>query len=378
MRVLIVGGGIAGLSLAAFLKEKNIDCEIAEKAANYDNLGYAINIWNNGRAMLEKLGLEHKFDHAGIAEPDYFLATGKGKIMKLFHMHDFHKKYWPAFTSIHRSDLHYMLMDKIKDVPFRMSHSVNNVIDLEDSVEVEFNNGDKVEYDLVVGADGNKSQVREVVFGKGYLHFVNWRAYFAWIDNKFPIPKGVFEMSETGQLCIFFNQREGKNLAVLATPADHKVWDEAGDRMERLKKHFKGCKFLLPEILESVQASDLMPTDIGFVKMDKWVKGRVVLIGDAAHAMEPFAGQGGSMAMEDAYVLAEEIAKEGVSIEQALLNYQKRRQPRIKEAREHSRPTWHRSKIVSSVYYFLRNNFAPLVPVHHFTEGYEKILKEKI
>ncbi len=123
-----------------------------------------------------------------------------------------------------------------------------------------------------------------------------------------------------------------------------------------------------------------MPTDLATIKMHKWHKGRVVLLGDAAHAMEPYAGLGASMAMEDAYVLAGELVKigQGYSLESVLNNYEKLRRKRVNEASFETRilrrgllsKSWIRNKIIEV--------FAPIIPIKYFTKNFHKLLAEKI
>ena len=199
-----------------------------------------------------------------------------------------------------------------------------------------------------------------------------------WIEKHHNIPKGVFEMIEPGQFCAIFDGPEEKMLLVLSCPENHEKWDTAEDRLDRLKKHFCNCSWVLPKILESVKAEDVMPTDIGYVKMDKWVDNRVALLGDAAHAMEPFAGIGASMAMEDAYVLADELSKvDAKNINTALNNYQRRRSNRVKLARHQTRSMWWWAKFTSHILCFFRSLIIPYVPISHFTKDYEHLLNQE-
>lgn len=343
MKVLIVGAGIAGLTLAALLKRKGIESEIIEKARKWKRVGFSIGIWNNGRRIIRELGVEKEFDKKGYSIPDYSIATGDGHIMRLYHFDEFTKKYNPVRTQILRADLQDLLRKAAKEVKVTMGLTISSINQNESGVEVKFSNGAKKKYDLVVGADGIDSQVRELVFGNGYVNYLGWRGWFFWTERNNRFPKGVFEMWEPEQFFGVFPHGDKKVCTYLAMPFDKNLPDNPDTRIERFKKHFTGLKWQVPEIIEKINPKKMVEADLAYVKMDKWHKGRVIVIGDAAHAMEPFAGMGGSMAMEDALVLAEELAQADeneISIQEAFDRYQKRREPRVRLAEDKTRQIW--------------------------------------
>lgn len=162
---------------------------------------------------------------------------------------------------------------------------------------------------------------------------------------------------------------------VLVAPEKPLSFDDPKNRMARLESHFKKFPRVL-EIISTLQPHDLQPTDIAFVQTDQLMNGRVVLIGDAAHAMEPFAGIGASMAMEDAYVLSEEIAQIAFqrNLQKALNRYVNRRLPRVQQARAQTREMywWVTSPLPCMPH--IRNILSKVAPISHFTKGYKQLL----
>lgn len=379
MKILIVGAGLGGMALAAFLKQKGIEFEIVEKAPDFSHLGYSVSIWHTCMEILNKLGLAEDFKQKSEAAESYYLATGKGKLIKLYHFEEFKKKFWPVMSLIHRKDLLFMLMRAAGDPPIKMKTTLISLRHNLENVEAEFSDGSKGVYNLVVGADGARSQVREMTFGKGYEHFAEWRAFYFYVDKKvFPVPRGVFEMLEPGQFCGIYNEKDTTLLVILAMPQRHAIWDSEVGRQQRLHEHFKDTVWMLPQIIDSVKPEDICPTDIVYVTMKHWISGRVALLGDAAHAMEPFAGIGANMALEDAFVLAEELSKVSApNLPQALESYQARRYARVQIARNQVRELWWWAKITSHIFCFFRNLLAPYVPISHFTKGYEKLFNSE-
>jgi 2-polyprenyl-6-methoxyphenol hydroxylase-like FAD-dependent oxidoreductase len=376
MKILIVGAGISGLTLACFLKRQDgFEVEIVDKAVDWSHLGYTLGVWDLGRRILAKLDLDDEFDR--LSHPIhsfYFTDKSARQVLKLYHFEDFYKKYESAFTHISRKDLHDLLLNSCgSDV--RMEVSPVSVRENADSVEVTFSDGKKDTYDLIVGADGLRSKVRELIFPDDKVDYTGNRVWFTWVPREFVPSQTIMEIVGKDTVCNLFDDPT-QACMVLTAPETPLSFDEPATRMGRLQKHFKGFGYPVPEILAGLRGENLMPTDIGFVNSNDWVKDRVVLIGDAAHAMEPFAGIGASMGMEDAYVLADELSQIGPSgiPDKALNRYILRRLPRINAARRQTRLQywWLTSRIPGVA--FVRKLFAPIIPISHFTKGYKKLL----
>lgn len=379
MKILILGAGIGGLTCAAFLKECGIECEIIEKAKSWDRQGYSLGMWDNGRDILKKLGLEDFFDREGERIKNYYLYTGEGKLIKKFNLEKFTVDYGSSYTHINRAKLHDQLLNKVGAEKISLNTTLTSLQQTDNKVKVILSNGQEKEYDLVIGADGIHSQVRKLVFDPTDAeHYKEWRAWFFWVDNKFKKKDSVIQTTAPGQFLSIFDDKD-KTLCVAFSMAKHGEWDEESTRIERFKTTFKDSTWLIPQILENVKASDMLPSDIATISMKKWYKGRVVLLGDAAHALEPFAGLGATMSMEDAYVLAAQLSQvsESHTIEDTLAIYEKKRKLRFKNAVS---ATWGMSHTISRSWLWntVIRIIGPYVPIGYFTKSFHKLLQEEI
>ena len=153
--------------------------------------------------------------------------------------------------------------------------------------------------------------------------------------------------------------------------------DPPQSRIERLKARFSDFGWLVPDILQSLHdPKEVFSDDIDQVSLETWYRGRVVLLGDAAHAVSPTAALGGSMALEDAHVLAEELRQvNGVHVEEALANYVSRRKPRVTKVHHTSDFLIWLASMNYPAMTFVRNTIMHLIPSSYLLQGMEPILE---
>lgn len=164
MKILIVGRGIAGTALAGFLK-KNADITLVDKFPQWDDIGYTIALWGNGRKILESLGVEHDILKESYEIPWDVFEDGEGHVLKQFTFKIF-CPYGPTIV-VTRTTLHRALITTLGEkVKVKFGTTVKEINQTSDGANVIFSDGEKGFFDLVVGADGIHSQVREMVFGK--------------------------------------------------------------------------------------------------------------------------------------------------------------------------------------------------------------------
>ena len=203
--------------------------------------------------------------------------------------------------ALHRADLHAVLLDGARDVPIRMGADVRGLREQDGTVSVEFGDGTAGEYDLVIGADGIRSTVRRLAFGDDAtarpVGQVGWRFVTA-------CPPEITTWSVMlGHRTAFLTIPIGNGRVYCYCDV---VSSSGEDRDDDLGRLFSGFAEPVPEPLDSVAGRDLVHrSTIEEVALDSWVRGRVVLIGDAAHATSPNMAEGAAMALEDALVLAE-------------------------------------------------------------------------
>ncbi|TSC56759.1 MAG: FAD-binding monooxygenase [Parcubacteria group bacterium Gr01-1014_18] len=381
MKILIVGAGITGLALACFLRrDPTFQVDIIEKSTDWSGFGFTIGILGVGRRMLGKLGLEGDFDRLGYEiNSIYFSDTGSEHLEKLGHFDSFYKKYEKAYTHISRKDLHRILLDHA-GVKIQMGMTLENITQTASGAEVILSDGTRRNYDLVVGADGINSKVRELVFPSEKVTYTGNRVWFAWIPRKFVPHQTMTEIVRGGRVCNLFDDPT-ESCMVLTSRETPKVFDDPKTRMARLGEKFADFGPPLTDILNHLKGENFTAIDLGRVDSSWWVNGRVLVIGDAAHAMEPFAGLGASMGMEDAYVLADELSRADTSsfaeVEKALSRYSARRLPRVRAAMRQTRlrHLWLSSSITGLSW--LLRRMSRFVPIRWFIRDYEELFEKE-
>lgn len=378
MRILIVGGGVAGLALAGFIKKYNLgEAVIAEQAPQFGNIGFIIGIWGNGRKVLKELEIEREtLGKYGYEVSWNILEDEHGKLLKAFPINIF-SKLGPT-TIIERSVLQKGLITTIEGSDIRFGTKVTNIKQLENKqVEVDFTDDKKELFDLVVGADGIHSEVREKVFGSGFLKYYGWGVWVYWLPEDFKPINHVFAATDKGRFYSIFPLYEKTATWFMAT-VPLSTGKQIETRCTKLLDNFSDFKGPIQDVLKRMPAPEkIFYDDLAYVDMPVWHKGRVVLMGDAQHARSPITGMGASMALEDAYVLADELRKNKKNIDGAIENYSKRRTKRIKQYHKIT-DRYDRWSMARGFKGILRDIFLPLIPASYFLNMIKRFLEEEV
>ena len=338
-RILIAGGGIAGLTLATALHRRGFTPEVVERSPSWDAIaiGAGIAVWPNGMRIMHALDMGAAIEDRGWIIRRWSFADHRGDVLCEIDL----ESLWGAVgrsVTIARTDLHTVLITGAAEVPQRLGLSVDSLTQHPSGVSVGFSDGSSGEYDLVVGADGIGSTVRRLAVSAGKpadLQAMNWRGIA-------PVrPRGLTMLRfALGDKCFFglCPVGEGRTYG-FGYVMQPRVYDPVEGRLARLRHRFSEFDSLVQEYLGALERDEQVHCSaMEWVDVDRWYSSRVVLIGDAAHASSPLMGQGGCMAMEDAYVLAEEL-RSAPAVEQALAAYVERRRPRVKWVQQQSMAT---------------------------------------
>jgi FAD-dependent urate hydroxylase len=326
-RVLIVGGGIAGLALARTLARIGDRPEVIEREHAWRLTGTGMYLPGNATRALRALGLDGQLARRSVEIPRQRFCDHRGRLLREVDVAALWGSVGPCLA-IHRADLHDLLLEATGDVPIRHGQSVQQITQRDGIVSVECSDGTSGEYELVVGADGIHSSVRRLTFEPTAVPHAVGQVGWRFVAVRPP------EVTTWSVML-------GRRTAFLTLPiVDDLVYcycdtlsppDPDGAQRapaERLAQLF--CEFADPAatLLDALDPADAIHVStIEEIALDSWVRDHVVLVGDAAHATSPNMAQGAAMALEDALVLANSL-RDTRSIPDALATFEARRRPR--------------------------------------------------
>jgi len=326
MRILIVGGGIAGLSLAKALEQRGVAADLVERQSGQPAGGAGLYLPGNATRALQQLGLFADVVAKAVPIETQRIFDWRGKLLNTIRTQDVWRECGPCLA-LPRNALQAMLQAALVQTDVSLGKAVTEIRQSPAGCEVAFDNGTAGTYDLVVGADGINSVVRRITFPAEtprYLGNICWRV----ITRNTVGIDGWTSMLGNGRtlLALPVSTTDVYVYADIAVGADAIGEFSPRSALPSLLAGFGAPVFPLIENLPA--GTEVHFGRIEQVRMAEWVKGRVVLIGDAAHASSPSMASGAGMAMEDALVLAETITA-GPSLDKALAAYAARRRTRV-------------------------------------------------
>lgn len=336
MKAIIIGAGIGGMCTAIALRRCGIESEVFEAVKEIKPVGAAISIWPNGVKCLNFLGM--KEDLRAIGGPMDFMAYKdfrSADTLTRFSLAPLVQHSGERPYPVVRAELQAMLLDNFGRDRVQFGKRLVNIEQKSDGVTAIFEDGSEAHGDLLIACDGTHSVVRKSVLGycteRRYAGYVNWNGLVE-IDSS---------LAPANQWTTFVG--EGKRVSLMPVagnrfyfffdvPLPKGLAEDRTSLRADLTRYFAGWASpvqqliarLDPETTNRVEIHDIEP----FASL---VKGRVALLGDAAHSTTPDIGQGGCAAMEDAVVLAMTLQSNSLGIEDALLRYQNKRAERVKD-----------------------------------------------
>ena len=333
MKALICGAGIAGLTLAWHLERAGWQVELVERASAFRDGGYMIDFYGPGYEVAERMGLAPRLREMRYPVDELSYVDRDGRQTS-------HLTMPPGFTqvvSLLRGDLARAVADDTR-AEIRYGTSVAGIRHDGDTVTVRLTDGTNRVVDLLVGADGARSRVRELAFGgERHVRYLGHHVAACIIaDERLSQRVGMrYQMlTVPGLMAGAYALRDGRlALLFLRREADRSLPDSP---IGSLRHHYGDLGWILPEALAEVP-DDLYYDQVTQVEMDSWSTGRVALLGDACQAVSLFAGHGASMAMAAAWVLADELAAPDGTLPEALSRYEQRMRPTIGEVQDFGR-----------------------------------------
>jgi 2-polyprenyl-6-methoxyphenol hydroxylase-like FAD-dependent oxidoreductase len=314
--VLISGASIAGPTLAYWLDRYGFEVTVVERASAVRSGGYPIDIRGTAIDVVERMGLLPAVQAAHIGSRAVTFVDAAGKTIGAIPIYDLTANQ-ARDVELQRGALATLLyaLTRNSAVRYRFDDSIEAIEDDGARVDVRFKSGERRHYDIVVGADGMHSNVRRLVFGPE----APFNRYLGYTFNLFSMPNdrglshGAIVYAEAGRAAGAFAVRDSPNVFSFLIFATEKppfsAHPSVAEHIERTAAVFADGGWEIPRLLEAMRhADDLFFDTVSQIRMPCWSKGRVGLAGDAAFAPSFLSGQGTSLALVGAYVLAGELA----------------------------------------------------------------------
>jgi 2-polyprenyl-6-methoxyphenol hydroxylase-like FAD-dependent oxidoreductase len=319
-KIAIIGGGIAGLTFARCLSNKDYEIHIFEKKEQFGEIGAAISVFPNALCIMDELGLLNTILESSGQFKTVYLKTDKGAILSKSEPNSD----YPVIC-IHRAVLHAILLENIH-VKLYNNYSLKEISHLEKGqVSLVFENGENQVFDAVIGADGVHSAVRKHIINDGDPIFRGYNIWRGVVKTNFDIGYAS-ETFGKGQRVGIVPIKEGVYGWWATCNEAYMQDDKPENTKEKLNRLFGDWHYPIVELINNTD--HILKNSLIDRKPRKgWTKGNVTLIGDAAHPTTPNLGQGGCMAMEGAYILAKSIQKYGLT-KKAFDRYEELQYPR--------------------------------------------------
>ncbi|MCS0605541.1 FAD-dependent monooxygenase [Streptomyces sp. LP11] len=333
-RVLISGASIAGPALAHWLDRYGFEVTVVEKAATVRGGGYAIDIRGTAREAVDRMGLLPRLRAAHVDTQRVTFLDAAGETVGSLAPEQMTGGTAGLDLEVRRGDLADALYTPLRDrVEFLFGDSIATLDDDGDAVHVAFDSGARRTFDLVIGADGLHSNTRRLVFGpeEPFHHYLGHVFAGFTLPNEFGLGHEAVIWNEPGRSAALYahepSERVHGFLTFTRETPPFEAFRDPGAQRDLVTARFPERVWHLPRLVAAMrEADDLFFDIVSQIHLPKWSHGRVALAGDAAHATSFLSGQGSSVALVGAYVLAGELATHA-GHEEAFAAYERRMRP---------------------------------------------------
>lgn len=338
-RIIIIGAGIGGLAAGLALQRRGFKVAVYERAPEVREIGAGVIISPNARRALRDLGVDAALEAASSCVARRHTCNyATGAILDVIEVRQMVEQHGMAMLQVHRGDLHGLLLQAVLANDPGAVHSGHTFVALEqdaEGVSVTFANGASDRADAMIGADGNASAVRSMLFPGEPPKFNGQVAYRALVPDEL-VPESVRQLQMAmhpgpKRYLMHYPLRGGRIMNLIGC-GQAVAWEEEGWSISATNEEFANAYADYSADLLAVIRS--IPPDALFKwglrdrePLKTWTLGRVTMLGDAAHPMTPFLGQGACMAIEDALLLGRAFAA-SESVDEALRRYEAARKTR--------------------------------------------------
>ena len=313
VRIAVAGGGLGGIAAASLLQKAGYDAHVYEQSPELGRLGAGIHLGPNVVRVLDRMGVAKKLIETGV-QPEAWVSKmwDTGEDLLSFPLRGYSERVYGApYLTVHRGDLQDLMMESLVPGSVSLGKRLIGLSEHPDHVRLQFDDGTSETAELVIGADGLRSKVREHMLGPEeptYSGVIGHRALFpSYLVRNLVAGDYTRWWKEDRNFIVYFLHQNREEVYVV-TGAPQKEWHSTSSWVpctkQELIEAFAGFHDDAIRIMEAVPEEVL--SKWAYFERDPlpyWTSGRLVLLGDACHPMKPHMGQGAAMAMEDAAML---------------------------------------------------------------------------
>lgn len=336
MKAIVIGAGIGGMCTAIALQRFGIETRVFEAVQAIKPVGAAISIWPNGVKCLNFLGMKEPLRAlGGLLQTMAYYDFRHGTTLTQFSLDPLVQDAGERPYPVARAELQAMLLETYGREKVQFGKRIIHVEQDKHGVTAFFADGTQTSGDLLIACDGTHSVVRPYVLGhnveRRYAGYVNWNGLVAIDEAIAPATQWTTFVGE-GKRVSLMPVADNRFYFFFDVPLPLGLAEDRATLRNDLKRYFSGWAAPVQKLIDLIEPETTNRIEIHDIDpFPQLVKGRVALLGDAAHSTTPDIGQGGCAAMEDAVVLANSLQSNSLGIEDALLRYQHKRAGRVKD-----------------------------------------------
>jgi FAD-dependent urate hydroxylase len=329
LKVVIVGAGMGGLTTALAMRQAGYEIEVYDRVSELAPAGAGVSLWSNGVKVLNRLGLGKALGAIGGLMERMSYISSAGETLTEFSLQPLILRVGQRPYPVTRTELQQMLLDAVGADNVRLNSNCVAIEQDEAGATAIFEDGHRATGDVLVAADGTHSIIRSTIVDespeRSYVGYVNWNGLVDVAEDLAPATSWVVYVGN-GQRASMMPVGGNRFYFFFDVPLPKGTPNDKQRYRAELSEHFAGWPAQVQTLIQRLDPLRTNRVEIHDIDpLPKLVKGRVALLGDAGHSTAPDLGQGGCQAMEDAWVLANNLVTTNISVEDALLRYQTQR-----------------------------------------------------
>ena len=368
-KVVVAGGGIGGLTVAIALRRAGFEVSVFERAAELGEVGAGLLLAANAQNALAKLGLANAVARLGTPASAGEIRSWRGQVLASIPAAELEKKIGTPSAAVHRADLQALLVREVGEGTLRLGAEVESFEQDESGVRVKFADGGHESANVLVGADGLRSQIRVGLFGPEEPRYAGYTAWRTVVEPKEVLLSLGAGFESWGRGARFGCAHIGDGRVYWFATANAPEGEKDGPPVSltgtkaTLLRLFSGWHRPVANLVQAAEEGTILRTDIYDREPlgEHWGEGRVTLLGDAAHPMTPNLGQGACQAIEDAVVLARCLGERGATAE-SLRSYERLRSDRVAMVVRRSRRVGMVGQVKNPAICWLRDRALAMIP----------------